>query len=62
MPYNDPFSLLAHEVRNKIIAAQRLQTVASKVLKESFTILNDLDKNLQIIMDEARKKCDENKR
>jgi len=62
MPYNDPFSLLAHEVRNKIIAAQRLHIIASKALKEEFTILNDLDKNLQVLMDEARKKCDENKR
>ena len=60
---NKLFIDLAHHVRNDITVCLRLQSVAMKALKESAEALkesavrlNDLDKNLQILMDEARGK------
>ena len=53
---NKLFIDLAHHVRNDITVCLRLQSVAMKALKESAVRLNDLDKSLQILMDEARGK------
>jgi len=53
---NKLFIDLAHHVRNDITVCLRLQSVAMKALKESAIRLNDLDKSLQILMDEARGK------
>ena len=55
MTNNDLFIELAHHIRNDLAGCQRLQTIASKALKEAFTIVNELDKKLQTLMDEARK-------
>ena len=53
---NKLFIDLAHHVRKDITVCLRLQSVAMKALKESAIRLNDLDKSLQILMDEARGK------
>ena len=55
MTNNELFAELAHHVRNDLIHCQKLQTIAGKNIQEAFKIINKLDRNLQILMDEARK-------